>query len=121
MSQIECAITDFDGLLTTTPLFDKHDVTLLTRLGLKSPDLDPSVLTSLGQVTLRHNVVVSVSAVRTPAIFFTFHFHFVDIERHYKAETGSGDFRTYWRMAKRFAKEKRDRNQPLFQITELTP
>ena len=60
MSQIECAITDFDGLLTATPPFDKHDVTLLTRLGLKSPDLDLSVVTSLGQVTLRHNVVVSV-------------------------------------------------------------
>jgi len=121
MSQIECAITDFDGLLTAAPPFDKQDVTLLTRLGLKSPDLDLSVVTSLGQVTLRHNVVVSVSAVRTPAMFFTFHFHFVDLEKHYKAETGSGDFRTYWRMAKRFAKEKRNRNEPLFQITEVTP
>jgi hypothetical protein len=73
-------------------------------------------------ISLQVNQTLQLDPKQPAAVLaFTFHFHFVDIERHYKAETGSGDFRTYWRMAKRFAKEKRDRNEPLFQITELTP
>lgn len=109
-------ITDSDAWI---PTFSEQDVTLLAQLGLKSQNLDLSVETSLGKVTLRHNVHVTVSAVSIPALFFTFNFHFADINKRYKAQTGSGDFRTYWKMAKRFAKEKRDRKEPLFEITEV--
>jgi hypothetical protein len=105
--------------MTRIPTFDEHDVALLSRLGLSSPNLELWVDTSLGQVTLRHNVQVSVSAISTPSIFFTFHFYFPDMNKRHKAETGSGDFRAFWKTAKRFAKEKRNRQDPLFEITEV--
>jgi hypothetical protein len=117
---LEEAATDFDTLSTRIPIFDGEDLRLLSQLGLKAPDLKPRVETSLGEVVLRHNVSIWVSAISMPALFFKFHFYFADSDKRHRAETGSGDFRTYWRMAKRFAKEKRDRKDPLFVITELS-
>lgn len=119
MSQLEKAIKDFDALMTPIRTFDEQDTVLLTKLGLSPANLELWVETPLGQVTLPHNVKISVSATVTPATFFIFDFYFQDIQKRYRAESGSGDFRTYWRMAKRFAKEKRNRKDPLFQITEL--
>ncbi len=120
MSQLEPAIGNFDALTTAIPTFDKHDTVLLTRLGLNSTNLPFQVESQLGQVSLAHNVKVSVCAITMPATFFTFDFYFQDTRKHYRAQTGSGHFRTYWRMAKRFAKEKRDRQDPLFTITTLS-
>jgi hypothetical protein len=111
---------DFDALMYREPSFDEQDTVLLTKLGLSTTNLSPQVKTSLGQLTLPHNVQISVSAIVMPAMFFTFDFYFRDTQKRYRAETGSGDFRTYWRMAKRFAKEKRNRQDPLFEITEVT-
>lgn len=119
MSQLETAIQPIDVLMTDVPAFDEQDTALLARLGLKSPDLKLWIETALGQVTLRHNVQISISVISTPATFFKFDIRFADINKRYKAETGSGDFRTYWRIAKRFAKEKRNRQDPLFVITEV--
>lgn len=120
MSQLEQVAPDFDTLIARSiPAFDEQDTVLLSKLGLQSPDLELWKETSLGHVTLRHNVQISITAVSTPAIFFTFHFRFADLNKRYKAETSSGDFRTFWRMAKKFAKEKRNREDPLFVITEL--
>jgi hypothetical protein len=114
------ALKDFDALMTPTRTFDEQDTALLTKLGLSSANLQLWEETSLGQVTLPHNIQVSVRATVTPATFFKFDFYFQDTQKRYRADTGSGDFRTYWRMAKRFAKEKRDRQDPLFEITEGT-
>jgi len=119
MNQLEKAIKAFDDLMTPDRTFDEQDTALLTKLGLSSANLQLWVETSLGQVTLRHNVQISVSATITPATFFKFDFYFQDTQKRYRVESGSGDFRTYWRMAKRFAKEKRDRKDPLFEITEV--
>lgn len=119
MTPLEKAIKDFDALMTPIRTFDEQDTVLLTKLGLSSANLPLWVATSLGQVTLKHNVQISVSATITPATFFKFDFYFPDTQKRYRAESGSGDFRTYWKMAKRFAKEKRDRKDPFFQITEL--
>jgi hypothetical protein len=121
MSQPERqANKDFDALMYRDPTFDEQDSALLTKLSLSTANLSPQVETALGQVTLPHNVRVSVSAITMPALFFTFEFYFDDIQKRYRAESGSGDFRTYWRMAKRFAKEKRNRQDPLFEITEVS-
>ena len=113
-------LNDFDALMTPTRTFDEQDTALLTKLGLSSANLQLWEETSLGQVTLPHNIQISVRATVTPATFYTFDFCFQDTKQRYRAESGSGNFRTYWRMAKRFAKEKRDRRDPLFTITELS-
>lgn len=104
---------------TATPPLT-NNTALLTKLGLSTANLSSQVETSLGHVTLPHNVRISVSAITMPALFFTFEFYFQATEERYRAESGSGDFRTYWRMAKRFAKEKRNRQDPLFEITEVS-
>src|SRR4051812_46634864 len=117
MSQLEAALKQFDALMTPIRTFDEQDTVLLSKLGLSSTNLELWVETSLGQVTLPHNVQITVSAVVTPATFFTFNFYFPLTQRRYKAASGSGDFRTYWRMAKRFAKEQRNREDPMFEIT----
>jgi hypothetical protein len=120
MIQLQEALQNSDALMTPDRTFDEQDTALLTKLGLSSANLPHNVQTLLGHVALPHNIHVSVSATIMPATFFTFDFYFQDAQKRYRAETGSGDFRTYWRIAKRFAKEKRNREDPLFEITEVT-
>ena len=118
--QLQQALEDFDALMTPDRTFDEQDTALLNKLGLSSANLPLNIQTPLGRVTLPHNVHIAVSATIMPATFFTFDLYFQDTQKRYTPESGSGNFRTYWRMAKRFAKEKRDRQNPLFTITELS-
>jgi hypothetical protein len=107
----------FNDLVTGA--FDKRDTKLLTKLNLAAKNLELWNETFLGKVELPNQVQISVWATPTPALFFRFAFFFPESEKRYHAETGSGDFCRYWRTAKRFAKEKRDRKDPLFELREI--
>lgn len=107
----------FDDLVTDA--FDKRDTKLLTTLNLAAKNLELWNETFLGKVELPNKVEISVWATPTPALFFRFAIFFPESRKRYHAQTGSGDFRSFWKTAKRFAKEKRDRQDPMFELKEI--
>jgi len=107
-----------DAIETSIPAFDQEDVSLLTELGLASTNLLRGKETALGQVTLPNETIISVWATSWPALFFRFDFQFPD-STQYRAETGSGSFRSFWETATLFAENKLQTSNDMFQVTEL--
>lgn len=108
-----------DAIEISIPTFDQQDVALLTTLGLASTNLLRGKETPLGQVTLPNDeAIISIWATSWPALFFRFDFQFPD-SRQFRAETGAGDFRSFWETAKLFAQGKLQGSHCTFQVTEL--
>lgn len=111
-------MNQLDELITRHCTFDDKDSSLLTELGLQSPNLDLWKETSLGQVLLPNNVTVTIYATSTPTLFFRFDLRFPDA-REFRVETASGYFREYWQRARRFGETQIQMTTAVFEIKEL--